>query len=70
MKSPDINPLSRREERVLKHVAQGLSIKQIAKALEISYQTVETHRQNIKHKLELHSTAELAKYVLEKGLIK
>ncbi|EAS65514.1 response regulator transcription factor [Photobacterium angustum] len=70
VKSPDINPLSRREERVLKHVAQGLSSKQIAKALEISYRTVETHRQNIKHKLELHSTAELAKYALEKGLIK
>lgn len=69
VKSPDINPLSRREERVLKHVAEGLSSKQIAKALEISYRTVETHRQNIKHKLELHSTAELAKYALEKGLI-
>ncbi|EAR57387.1 Transcriptional regulator [Photobacterium sp. SKA34] len=62
--------MSRREERLLKHVAQGLSSKQIAKSLEISYRTVETHRQNIKHKLELHSTAELAKYVLEKGLIK
>ncbi|GMQ46160.1 response regulator transcription factor [Vibrio sp. 10N] len=62
------NPLSRREESVLKLVAQGCSSKKIAQMLNISYRTVETHRQNIKHKLDLHSTAELAKYALEKGL--
>ncbi|MCG3883512.1 response regulator transcription factor [Photobacterium leiognathi] len=67
--APEVNPLSRREEGILKHVAQGLSSKQIAKALDISYRTVETHRQNIKHKLDLHSTAELAKYALEKRLV-
>ncbi|AYV20267.1 MULTISPECIES: response regulator transcription factor [Vibrio] len=62
------NPLSRREESVLKLVAQGCSSKKIAQMLDISYRTVETHRQNIKHKLDLHSTAELAKYALENGL--
>ncbi|MCL9775844.1 response regulator transcription factor [Vibrio methylphosphonaticus] len=62
------NPLSRREESVLKLVAQGSSSKKIAQMLNISYRTVETHRQNIKHKLDLHSTAELAKYALEHGL--
>lgn len=56
------NPLSRREEAVLKLVAQGHSSKKVASLLNISYRTVETHRQNIKHKLDLHSTAELAKY--------
>ncbi|WP_260261826.1 response regulator transcription factor [Vibrio intestinalis] len=63
------NPLSRREEAVLKLVAQGHSSKKVAALLDISYRTVETHRQNIKHKLELHSTAELAKYALEQGMI-
>ncbi len=62
------NPLSRREESVLRLVAQGCSSKKIAQMLDISYRTVETHRQNIKHKLDLHSTAELAKYALENGL--
>lgn len=62
------NPLSRREESVLTLVAQGCSSKKIAQLLNISYRTVETHRQNIKHKLDLHSTAELAKYALENGL--
>ncbi|MBA5761588.1 response regulator transcription factor [Vibrio sp. 404] len=63
------NPLSRREESVLKLVAQGYSSKKVASMLEISYRTVETHRQNIKHKLELSSTAELAKYAVERGMI-
>lgn len=62
------NPLSRREEAVLKLVAQGNSSKKIAALLNISFRTVETHRQNIKHKLDLHSTAELAKYAVEHGL--
>lgn len=63
------NPLSRREESVLKLVAQGCSSKKVASLLNISYRTVETHRQNIKHKLELSSTAELAKYAVEQGMI-
>ncbi|WP_159652191.1 response regulator [Vibrio atypicus] len=63
------NPLSRREEAVLKLVAQGHSSKKVAALLDISYRTVETHRQNIKHKLDLHSTAELATYAVEHGLV-
>lgn len=63
------NPLSRREEAVLKLVAQGHSSKKVASLLNISYRTVETHRQNIKHKLDLHSTVELAKYAVERGLV-
>lgn len=63
------NPLSRREEAVLKLVAKGESSKEVAKTLNISYRTVETHRQNIKHKLDIHSTAELAKYAVNSGLV-
>lgn len=63
------NPLSRREEAVLKLVAQGCSSKKVASLLNISYRTVETHRQNIKHKLDIHSTAELAKYAVQKGIL-
>ncbi|MDN3610192.1 response regulator [Vibrio ostreicida] len=63
------NPLSRREQAVLKWVAEGYSSKKIAALLDISYRTVETHRQNIKQKLNLHSTASLAKYAVEQGLV-
>jgi two-component system nitrate/nitrite response regulator NarL len=64
-----VSPLSRREEAVLKLVAQGNSSKKVASLLSISSRTVETHRQNIKHKLGLHSTVELAKYAYEKGIL-
>jgi two-component system nitrate/nitrite response regulator NarL len=63
------NPLSRREESVLKLIAQGESNKKIASNLEISVRTVETHRQNIKHKLNIQSAAGLAKYALERGML-
>ena len=63
------NPLSRREEAVLKMVAKGHSSKKIASLLNISYRTVETHRQNIKHKLDIHSTAELAQYAIQHGML-
>ncbi|WP_146537641.1 response regulator transcription factor, partial [Vibrio crassostreae] len=43
--------------------------KEVAKTLNISYRTVETHRQNIKHKLDIHSTAELAKYAVNSGVV-
>lgn len=64
-----VNPLSRREEAILRMVAQGCSSKKIATLLNISYRTVETHRQNIKHKLDIHSTAELAQYAMQHGLL-
>ncbi|HBV75781.1 MULTISPECIES: response regulator transcription factor [Vibrio] len=64
-----VNPLSRREDMILKMVAQGESSKKIAKSLNISYRTVETHRQNIKHKLDLYTTAGLTKYAVEKGIL-
>lgn len=61
--------LSKREIAVLKEVAIGLSNKEIASALSISVRTVETHRQNIKNKLDIHSSAGLVKYAIEHGLI-
>ncbi len=61
-------PLSRREEKVLTLVASGLSNKKIAAQLEISARTVETHRQNIRHKLDIQSVAELAQYASKHGL--
>ncbi len=62
-------PISERETHVLGLVADGLCNKEIAKELNISVRTVETHRQNIKRKLDIHTTAGLTKYALEKGLL-
>lgn len=61
--------LTKREIAVLKEVAIGLSNKEIAQTLSISVRTVETHRQNVKNKLNIHTSAGLIKYALEHQLI-
>lgn len=57
--------LSRRESEILALLAQGQSSKQMADALGLSVRTVETHRQNIKRKLEIEGQAELIRYAVE-----
>ncbi len=57
--------LTPRESEILSSMARGESSKQIARALDLSVRTVETHRQNIKRKLELDSPADLMRYALE-----
>ena len=61
--------LSKREMAVLKALAIGLSNKEIALSLNISVRTVETHRQNLKSKLNIHTSAGLVKYALAHQLI-
>lgn len=63
------NKLTKREEAILTRVAKGLSSKAISNELNISARTVETHRQNIKSKLHLNTTAELTKYAYDQKLI-
>ena len=57
--------LSLRESEILSALARGLSSKQIARELDVSVRTVETHRQSIKRKLALDGQAELIKYAVE-----
>jgi DNA-binding NarL/FixJ family response regulator len=59
------NQLSTREQEVLQHIAQGQSNKQIARALDLSVRTVETHRLNIKRKLGIEGQAELIKFAVQ-----
>ncbi|EXJ12084.1 MULTISPECIES: response regulator [Nitrincola] len=61
--------LSQREITVLKLLAEGHSNKEIAQTLHISVRTVETHRQKLKTKLGIQSTAGLTKFALEHQLI-
>jgi DNA-binding NarL/FixJ family response regulator len=62
------SPLSKREEDVLRHIADGLTTKEIARVLGVSPKTVDTHRQHLMGKLDIHSIAELTKYALRLGL--
>lgn len=61
--------LSRRELQVLKLVAQGFSTKEIAADLNITFRTVETHREHIMRKLGIHNVAGLTRYAISKQII-
>ncbi len=61
--------LTQREREVLKLVGEGYTSPEIADLLCISPKTVDKHRSNIMHKLDLHSATALTAYALEKGLI-
>lgn len=63
------NQLTRREQEVLMQIAKGLSTKEMSKALFISENTVETHRQNIFSKLKAHNMAELIIKAIAAGYI-
>ena len=66
---PDTEELSDREKDVLIQVVRGLSNKEIADVLCISTHTVITHRKNIAHKLNIHSTAGLTIYAIVNKLV-
>ncbi|MBA4255753.1 MAG: DNA-binding response regulator [Polaromonas sp.] len=61
------NLLSMREQDILSFLANGKSSKQIARELDLSVRTVESHRQSIRRKLDLETQADLIKYALEKA---
>jgi len=61
--------LSNRELEVLKHIACGESLVQIAKILHLSPNTVTTYRARIMEKMALGSNVELARYAFENGLL-
>ncbi len=61
--------LTNREQTILLQLARGKSNKQVARALDISVRTVETHRKNIKRKLGISSTAGLTRYAMEHGVL-
>lgn len=62
--------LSQRESEVLILITEGLSNKEIAKRLFVSVRTVETHRERIIRKLDIHTVAGLTRYALTKGIVK
>ena len=61
--------LTGREQAVLLELAMGKSNKEVALDLDISVRTVETHRKNIKRKLDITSTAGLTRYAMEHGVL-
>lgn len=68
--STDIEvPLTQRESEVLKHLSLGLTNKEIAHALDISYETVKEHVQHILRKVGVADRTQAAVWAVRKGLL-
>lgn len=67
--NPQLDELTGREKIILQLIAQGLSSKLIADKLDISVQTVSTHRKNISSKLGIKSVSGLTVYAILNNLI-
>lgn len=65
LSKPQIETLTPSERRILKLVGQDYTSKEIANCLNLSVRTVDNHRQNICHKLNLHGTHSLLKFAFD-----
>jgi two-component system, NarL family, response regulator NreC len=67
---PRFATLTSREREVLKMLAEGNSVKEIACDLNLSVKTVEAHKFNLMRKLDIHNKAQLVQYAIQKKIIK
>jgi len=61
--------LTRREQEVLVHLAQGHSIKECARRLDLAHSTVDNHKSRIMKKLGVHKLVDLVRLALREGLV-
>jgi DNA-binding NarL/FixJ family response regulator len=61
--------LTGRQREVLRLLAEGRRVKEIALQLGLSVRTVETHKYEIMHALEIDNTADLVRFAIRRGLV-
>jgi DNA-binding NarL/FixJ family response regulator len=61
--------LTHREREVMKLLAEGHTVKEVADLLHLSQKTVDTHKTNLMKKLDIHNRVELVKYAINKKII-
>ncbi len=66
---PELDLLTNREREVLRLIARGYTYKELARRLEISVKTVETHVSAVLRKLQLSSRHELTRWANDRRLI-
>ena len=66
---PAANPLTPRQREVLQLIAEGQSTKEIARRLDLSVKTVDTHRSQLMKQLDIHEVAGLVRYAMRTGLV-
>jgi len=70
VRQPRFGTLTKREREILKMLAEGQSVKEIATAFELSVKTVEAHKFNLMRKLDIHNKAQLVQYAIQKKIIR
>jgi two-component system response regulator NreC len=70
VRQPRFDTLTKRESEVLKLLAEGKSVREIASDLELSVKTVEAHKFNLMRKLAIHNKAQLVQYAIQKKIIR
>jgi len=63
------NRLTVREREVLQLIAEGKTNRHIAKILQLSVKTVDTHRAHLMRKLNIHDQTTLVKYAIRRGIV-
>ena len=66
---PELDSLTPREQEVLRQIARGYQYKQIARRLNISIKTVETHVSSVLRKLQLSNRHELARWASDRRIV-
>lgn len=64
------DPLTPRERQVMQLVAEGSTTKEVAKVLNISFKTAESHRNHIMKKLGIHDVVALMRHAIQAGLVR
>ena len=66
---PRFSSLTPREKEILKYLAEGSSVKDVAAKLNLSVKTIEAHKFNLMRKLSIHNKAELVHYAIRRKVI-
>ena len=67
---PRLGTLTKREREILKMLAEGKSVKEIATGFDLSVKTIEAHKFNLMRKLDIHNKAQLVHYAIQKKILR
>jgi len=70
VRQPRFGTLTKREREILKMLAEGQSVKEIAGGFDLSVKTVEAHKFNLMRKLDIHNKAQLVTYAIQKKIVR
>jgi len=65
-----VDCLTPREREIVKMVAEGYAVREIAQLLSISVKTIEAHKFNLMRKLNIHNTAQLVTYAIQRKIVR